>query len=53
MYARIWGCRGSVAAPGADTVRYGGNTSCIEVRTTSGDVIVLDGGTGNNILLQD
>ncbi|HEY8218078.1 MAG TPA: MBL fold metallo-hydrolase [Acidimicrobiia bacterium] len=46
MYARVWGCRGSVAAPGADTVRYGGNTSCIEVRTESGDLIVLDAGTG-------
>jgi phosphoribosyl 1,2-cyclic phosphodiesterase len=46
MYARVWGCRGSLAAPGADTVRYGGNTSCIEVRTESGDLIVLDAGTG-------
>ena len=32
MEARVWGCRGSLAAPGAETVRYGGNTSCIEVR---------------------
>jgi phosphoribosyl 1,2-cyclic phosphodiesterase len=46
MQARIWGCRGSLAAPGADTVRYGGNTSCIEVRLDSGDVLVLDAGTG-------
>ena len=36
--ARVWGCRGSVAAPGADTVRYGGNTSCVEVRLESGHV---------------
>lgn len=46
MRARIWGCRGSVAAPGADTVRYGGNTSCVEVQTESGHMIVLDAGTG-------
>jgi phosphoribosyl 1,2-cyclic phosphodiesterase len=46
MEARVWGCRGSLAAPGADTVRYGGNTSCIEVRLESGDVLVLDAGTG-------
>jgi phosphoribosyl 1,2-cyclic phosphodiesterase len=46
MYARVWGCRGSLAAPGADTVRYGGNTSCVEVRTDSGHLIVLDAGTG-------
>ena len=46
MLARVWGCRGSVAAPGPDTVRYGGNTSCVEVRLSSGQVLVLDAGTG-------
>jgi phosphoribosyl 1,2-cyclic phosphodiesterase len=46
MRARIWGCRGSLAAPGLDTVRYGGNTSCVEVRLEDGSVIVLDSGTG-------
>ena len=46
MYARVWGCRGSVAAPGPDTVKYGGNTSCVEVRLESGHAIVLDAGTG-------
>jgi phosphoribosyl 1,2-cyclic phosphodiesterase len=35
-----------VAAPGPDTVRYGGNTSCVEVRLQSGHVLVLDAGTG-------
>jgi phosphoribosyl 1,2-cyclic phosphodiesterase len=43
---RIWGCRGSLAAPGADTVRYGGNTSCVEVRGVDGEALVLDAGTG-------
>ncbi len=46
MQARVWGCRGSVAAPGPDTVRYGGNTSCVEVRLASGHVLILDAGTG-------
>lgn len=46
MQARIWGCRGSVAAPGPDTVKYGGNTSCVEVRLASGHALVLDAGTG-------
>ncbi len=46
MKARVWGCRGSLATPGADTLRYGGNTSCVEVRLDDGSVIVLDAGTG-------
>jgi phosphoribosyl 1,2-cyclic phosphodiesterase len=50
MQVRVWGCRGSVAAPGPDTVRYGGNTSCVEVRLDSGHVLVLDAGTGMRAL---
>jgi len=46
MKAKIWGCRGSLSTPGASTVRYGGNTSCVEVRTPSGALVVLDAGTG-------
>lgn len=46
MKVRLWGTRGSVAAPGADTARYGGNTSCVEVRGAQGTVLVLDAGTG-------
>jgi phosphoribosyl 1,2-cyclic phosphodiesterase len=46
MEARVWGCRGSLATPGPDTVRYGGNTSCVEVRLESGHRLVLDAGTG-------
>jgi phosphoribosyl 1,2-cyclic phosphodiesterase len=42
----IWGCRGSVPTPGPDTVRYGGNTSCVEVALDNGTVLVLDAGTG-------
>ncbi len=42
----IWGTRGSVASPGAETARYGGNTACVEVRGADGTVLVLDAGTG-------
>jgi phosphoribosyl 1,2-cyclic phosphodiesterase len=42
----FWGTRGSLASPGPDTVRYGGNTSCISVEGDQGTVIVLDAGTG-------
>jgi len=45
MIVKVWGARGSLPCPGPRTVRYGGNTSCVEVRC--GDRrIVLDGGTG-------
>lgn len=46
MRVRFWGTRGSIASPGPRTVRYGGNTSCVEVRTRDGILIVLDAGTG-------
>jgi phosphoribosyl 1,2-cyclic phosphodiesterase len=42
---KFWGARGSIPTPGAGTVRYGGNTSCIEVRS-GGEIIILDAGTG-------
>lgn len=42
----FWGTRGSVPTPGPATVRYGGNTPCVEVRTGKGRLIILDAGTG-------
>ena len=42
----FWGTRGSVPTPGPLTVRYGGNTPCVEVRTAAGRLIILDAGTG-------
>ena len=42
----MWGTRGSQATPGNETVRYGGNTSCVEVRATPDTAVVLDAGTG-------
>ena len=46
MKGRIWGSRGSIASPGSDTARYGGNTSCVELRPPGCDVVILDAGTG-------
>ena len=46
----LWGTRGSLAVPGQDTVRYGGNTSCVEVRGGDNSVLVLDAGTGIRLL---
>lgn len=46
MKVVVWGTRGSLASPGPDTARYGGNTSCVEVRADDGTVLVLDAGTG-------
>jgi phosphoribosyl 1,2-cyclic phosphodiesterase len=43
---RLWGTRGSLPAPGPDTVRYGGNTSCVQVIGREDTVLVLDAGTG-------
>ena len=46
MQITFWGTRGSIPAPGPDTTRYGGNTSCVEVRLDNGTLIVFDAGTG-------
>jgi phosphoribosyl 1,2-cyclic phosphodiesterase len=53
MKFRFWGVRGSIPSPGPRTVRYGGNTTCIEVRTGDDTLIVLDAGTGLYVLAQD
>jgi phosphoribosyl 1,2-cyclic phosphodiesterase len=41
-----WGTRGSIPAPGPETVRFGGNTSCVEMNTASGCRLIFDAGTG-------
>lgn len=46
MRVRFWGTRGSIPKPGPSTLRYGGNTSCVEVVTDDGTVVVIDCGTG-------
>src|SRR5215471_4369585 len=52
MRVQFWGTRGSIAKPGSSTARYGGNTSCIEVRSARGTLVVLDCGTGAHPLGQ-
>ncbi|MGZ8143333.1 MAG: MBL fold metallo-hydrolase [Methylosarcina sp.] len=52
MKLKFWGVRGSIPSPGPDTVKYGGNTTCIEIRTNDDDLIILDAGTGIHALAQ-
>src|SRR6202521_2778715 len=46
LRVKFWGTRGSIPSPGPATVRYGGNTPCVEVRTSDDWLIILDAGTG-------
>jgi phosphoribosyl 1,2-cyclic phosphodiesterase len=46
VIARVWGCRGSLPTPGAETVHYGGNTTCVEIRRDGRISLILDAGTG-------
>jgi phosphoribosyl 1,2-cyclic phosphodiesterase len=49
MSVRFWGVRGSLPAPARENMRYGGNTSCVEVRS-AGQLLILDGGSGIRLL---
>ncbi|HZU04942.1 MAG TPA: cyclic nucleotide-binding domain-containing protein [Chloroflexota bacterium] len=57
MRVRFWGTRGSIPTPGPRTAHFGGNTACVEIRTDSGTILVIDCGTGarelGNALLQE
>jgi phosphoribosyl 1,2-cyclic phosphodiesterase len=46
LQLQFWGTRGSIPSPGPQTVRYGGNTPSVELRTSDGWLIILDAGTG-------
>jgi phosphoribosyl 1,2-cyclic phosphodiesterase len=46
MQVTLWGTRGSLASPGPETARHGGNTACVEVRGADGSALILDAGTG-------
>ena len=46
MIIKIWGSRGSVPVSGREYLKYGGDTTCVEIRTRSGDIIIIDAGTG-------
>src|SRR5437763_12906407 len=50
MNIKVWGARGSVPAPGPETLRYGGNTSCVELTLSDGSTLILDAGTGTRNL---
>jgi phosphoribosyl 1,2-cyclic phosphodiesterase len=43
---RFWGVRGSIPAPGPETIRYGGNTACVSVHAEAGGLVIIDMGTG-------
>lgn len=46
MNIKCWGSRGSIPVSGKNFIKYGGDTTCIEIRTKSDDVIIIDAGTG-------
>lgn len=46
MKIKFWGVRGSIPVSGSQTAKYGGNTTCIEIRTDDNELIILDGGSG-------
>lgn len=50
MKMRFWGVRGSTPTPSMEHYRYGGNTSCVEIRTPKGEILVFDCGTGLRLL---
>ncbi len=50
MYIRCWGSRGSIPVSGKEYLKYGGDTTCIEVRSKTNDLIIIDAGTGIRML---
>lgn len=46
MKLYFWGTRGSIPTPGKETVKYGGNTPCVELRLDNNELVILDAGTG-------
>ena len=46
MIIKCWGSRGSTPVSGAEYIKYGGDTTCLEIRTKSDDIIIVDAGTG-------
>ena len=50
MKMKIWGCRSPIGSPEKDTLRHGGNSTCIETRLREGGVIIVDAGSGIRLL---
>ena len=50
MKITVWGSRGSITTPGQSTIRYGGNTTCLDIRPREGGVIIVDAGSGIRLL---
>ncbi|MFZ1200430.1 MAG: MBL fold metallo-hydrolase, partial [Desulfobacterales bacterium] len=46
MIIKCWGSRGSIPVSGKTYLKYGGDTTCIEIRPQSGEIIIIDAGTG-------
>lgn len=46
MKVTVWGARGSIPVSGPQYIRYGGDTTCVEIETSSGDMVILDAGSG-------
>ena len=46
MRIKVWGSRGSIPVSGREYFRYGGDTTCLEIRTKSDDIFIVDAGTG-------
>jgi phosphoribosyl 1,2-cyclic phosphodiesterase len=46
MFFKFWGTRGSIPVPGKNTLKYGGNTPCVEFRSSNNKLIILDAGSG-------
>ncbi len=57
MYIKCWGSRGSIPVSGKEFIKYGGDTTCIEIRTKNDEIIIVDAGTGirrlGNQLIQE
>lgn len=57
MFIRCWGSRGSIPVSGKNYLKYGGNTTCIEIRTKNDDIFIIDAGSGirelGNLLLEE
>ena len=49
MIIRCWGSRGSIPVSGSEYIKYGGDTTCLEIRTQSDDIIIVDAGTGPQV----